>query len=399
MVRSNSSNWRSIGVNASLIVLFILFGQVSYVKAQSDHNYVVFEEDFEDKELENWEFWSPESSTGSSYAIFYDNGNNVLRIKGDAIGIIGNQDWENYTVETRVKFVEGIEEAHINFRMNQPSPRYFIRVPEEKLVLTKEYKGEFIDLTSVDFSREDNIWYTLRFTCEGNQFWVYLDNDLQFTFTDEDEPLTVGRIGLESSPSSVIFYDDVRIYASHEYYVHKLIEEANNAINDAIQVNADTSDAEETLEDARKKEREGDYKGAENLANKAINQAIQAKIEKLSQSEPTSEEGSESRWSIEMIAAVISICAACFGVIGWGIRTKNTRRRGQVLFTKLLNEIDDVYTNFKMNANRCETELLKIKGEVLAGFKEGILEEESLHDLEGRIDAYLKEVRKEIKTG
>jgi hypothetical protein len=99
-----------------------------------------------------------------------------------------------------------------------------------------------------------------------------------------------------------------------------------------------------------------------------------------------------------MIAAVISIGAACFGVIGWGIRTKNTRRRGQVLFTKLLNEIDDVYTNFKMNANRCETELLKIKGEVLAGFKEGILEEESLHDLEGRIDAYLKEVRKEIKT-
>ncbi len=50
-----------------------------------------------------------------------------------------------------------------------------------------------------------------------------------------------------------------------------------------------------------------------------------------------------------------------------------------------------------MNANRCESELLNLKREVLAGFKEGILEEDNLHNLEGRIEVYLKEVRKEIE--
>jgi hypothetical protein len=102
-------------------------------------------------------------------------------------------------------------------------------------------------------------------------------------------------------------------------------------------------------------------------------------------------------WSIEAIATLITIIGAGLGAIGWTARTWSTRRKEKVLFKKLMNDVDDIYSRFKMNAHRCETELHRLKGECFEEFKEGTIDEEKLDVLNKKIDEYMKEVRAEIE--
>ncbi len=177
-----------------------------------------------------------------------------------------------------------------------------------------------------------------------------------------------------------------------------MVEDAQDAINDARLVEADTREAEKLLEKGRVKIAEGGLSGAEALIKEAILKAAAAQTE-----EPASPQGVglESLagiiWSVELIAGVISIGAAGLGVVGWMTRTRRTRRKSRILFKKMLEEVDDVYSHFKMNARRCEAELLRIKGDVFAGFKDGLIEEEGFHTLDTRIDEYIKDVRREIE--
>ncbi|MFQ6053670.1 MAG: hypothetical protein ACE5OO_05530, partial [Candidatus Bathyarchaeia archaeon] len=102
-------------------------------------------------------------------------------------------------------------------------------------------------------------------------------------------------------------------------------------------------------------------------------------------------------WSIELVTGVITIGAAGVGVAGWMARTRSTRRRKKVLFKKLMDGIDDVYSRFKMNTRRCEAELHRLKDEALDEFKEGMIDEDNYETLIKRIDEYMREVREEIE--
>ena len=101
--------------------------------------------------------------------------------------------------------------------------------------------------------------------------------------------------------------------------------------------------------------------------------------------------------SIDQLATILSIGGAIVGVVGWFIRHERMEKRRKVLFTKLMDEVESIYSRFKMNAVQCEAELYKLKNEVLDEFKEGTIDEDKHDILEQRIDEYLKEVRKEIE--
>jgi len=72
-------------------------------------------------------------------------------------------------------------------------------------------------------------------------------------------------------------------------------------------------------------------------------------------------------------------------------------KRRKVLFKKLMDEVDAIYSRFKMNAVQCEAELYKLKNEVLDEYKEGTIGEDKHNILEQRIEKYLKEVREQIE--
>jgi hypothetical protein len=102
-------------------------------------------------------------------------------------------------------------------------------------------------------------------------------------------------------------------------------------------------------------------------------------------------------WSIELITGLISIGAAGVGVFGWIAKTRSIRRRKKILFKRSMEEIDDVYSRFKMNARRCETELYRLKDEVLDEFKVGMIDEENYNILIQRIEDCMKEIREQIE--
>jgi ribosome recycling factor len=97
-----------------------------------------------------------------------------------------------------------------------------------------------------------------------------------------------------------------------------------------------------------------------------------------------------------MITTFITIGGTAVGVIGWFVRHERMERRRKVLFKKLMDEVDAVYSRFKMNAVQCEAELYNLKDEVLDEFKEGTINEDKHRVLEQRIEKYMKEVKEQI---
>jgi hypothetical protein len=50
-----------------------------------------------------------------------------------------------------------------------------------------------------------------------------------------------------------------------------------------------------------------------------------------------------------------------------------------------------------MNSVKCESELIRLRSEILQEFKDGILDEENYKILDKRIEFYLKEIREDIR--
>lgn len=101
-------------------------------------------------------------------------------------------------------------------------------------------------------------------------------------------------------------------------------------------------------------------------------------------------------WSMELITGLITMGAAGIALVSWMTRTQRDRKKKKILFERLLEEVDSVHSDFKLNAHRCETELHKLNNDVLSEFKQGTLDEEHYNTLNLRIEDYMKEVRKRI---
>jgi len=399
MVRPRDETKRALPSLLIALTLALACTGVGASSSDLEHAYPIFEDDFEGGSLDNWEMWTPQDAAGdASWAVLYENGNNYMSLRGPVIARTGGHRWVNYTLEVRVRFGEGTEEGHINVRMGDPAPRYFVRLPQEAVILAKEYMGEFTDLAEAEFERDVGVWHEVRVVCEGPILSVYIDGEQLIDFEDMKDPLISGGIGLEGGPDTEILFDDVKVYVEHWVLVEKLLKDAEDAINGARLIGADTRGAEGTLEEARVKLEEGDMVGAEALAREAATEAAAAREAKESETEnPPPESGQGLTWSVELVAGIVSIGGAGLGLAGWLARTRSAKRRGRILFRKLLEEVDDAYGSFKMNSRRCEGELLRLKAEVLAGFKEGVIEEGDFHTLDARIDTYIREVRSEIE--
>ena len=177
-----------------LIILICSVPGVHVFSAEEGHDYVIFQDDFESGTADTWEFWTPpDASSEASWAIYYEDGNNVLGLKDAVIAKAGDPDWSDFTLEVRVKVVEGREEAHINIRMGDPAPRYFARLPQQGLIFSREYHAEFTDLAEADMERSDDTWYLIKVACIGSEFRVYVDDELKMEYSDEEDPISSGK--------------------------------------------------------------------------------------------------------------------------------------------------------------------------------------------------------------
>jgi len=90
------------------------------------------------------------------------------------------------------------------------------------------------------------------------------------------------------------------------------------------------------------------------------------------------------------VGGVLATAAAA--IIGWHYTRKKKTKLGQYL-----NQIDGTYSNFKMNAQQCEAELLTIKRLITEDLKKGTIDESTFGILDKRMDDYLGEIRQELK--
>ncbi len=98
-----------------------------------------------------------------------------------------------------------------------------------------------------------------------------------------------------------------------------------------------------------------------------------------------------------MTAMLITIVGGAAGLVGWVVNAQRQRKRRKVMFKDFLEEIDDVYTRFKMNSRQCEGELLRIKEQIMGEFRVDTIDSEMYGVLDKRIDDYLREIREEIR--
>lgn len=90
---------------------------------------------------------------------------------------------------------------------------------------------------------------------------------------------------------------------------------------------------------------------------------------------------------VGLIGVFILVGGSAFGVF--------RRKKKQHRFSDLLTKLDDIYTSFKMNPQRCETELKKIKSTINEDLKKGVIDENNYTILKDRVDEILGEIKSE----
>jgi hypothetical protein len=96
------------------------------------------------------------------------------------------------------------------------------------------------------------------------------------------------------------------------------------------------------------------------------------------------------------VVYTISILGTLVGVGGWVFRKRSERRRREFLFSKLMSDIDKIYSEFKMNSRKCEAELLDVREKVFEEFSKGVIDDDICQILLGRIEHYLEDIRQDI---
>jgi len=98
---------------------------------------------------------------------------------------------------------------------------------------------------------------------------------------------------------------------------------------------------------------------------------------------------------LQVIVGFIGVVLTVAFVVPAWVRTR--RRRGIV--KAFLNEIDEVYSRFKADPQKCEDELYRLRNTILEGLTDDRISEESYNILDKRIDKYMEELQKQKGRG
>ena len=196
------------GVSGKDLGFTSLFYEEDLRRARStpEPTLVSFPEDFEDGNANGWRL-------GPGWEVKLENGNHVLSGSSDRWSWARPQvsGWFNYTLESRVKLING--KFQLNFRRGEVPfrSRYILGMDENGFYLSREVNGEYPNLTGGPPFLELNEWHRLKIILNGTNIKVYLDDKLKLDYTDNDLPFIFGGFSFEVAPNSYAFFDDIDV--------------------------------------------------------------------------------------------------------------------------------------------------------------------------------------------
>lgn len=107
----------------------------------------------------------------------------------------------------------------------------------------------------------------------------------------------------------------------------------------------------------------------------------------INQTVPIQKEG--TNW--EMIGVIIAVLAIAISLIGWLL----TRKKSSTT-SKYIDEINNTYSEYKGNSDKCEMKLVEMKAKIEEELAAGKITEQSFDILDRRIEGYLGNIRKGI---
>jgi len=378
----------------TLTVLLIIACTTAHASTPGEeHNYAIFQDDFEEWDETAWELnIGPTASYGATWKILDDNGNKVLSVKG-TVGVgAGAPYWKDYTVIVRIKPMDAPEGVRVVIRTGESGAGYSVEFSPTDTVFTKSlgWETEPIYITKFLSAFSSGTWHTVKIVCVKNAFWVYVDNELKFEYRDETEPILSGRIGFGCGPNTNAYYDDVRVAVTHTDYVEHLITGAQMIIDQAKVLGADIDEPERQLNEARAKFNEGELGAAEALAVLAAQKAkgnMELATSGAQEPQETQQQPTQTSppLSIERVATILTIGGAVTGGAGWALKARGDRRKRAILFSELMQATDDAYTRHRSDPHQCETELQRIKDQAINEYKKNLITEKDYHTLNEKI--------------
>jgi len=175
--------------------------EAQIAKTEAIYKVVLLFDDFEDGDTEGW-------NLEGDWSVIQEDGNYILKGVGACSAEAGLQEWTDYTLQARIKFIKS---SSVNFRLTAESGMYFLNIlPEGPMLYKKILDEAFLARSSV--SLEENQWIDLTVKVKGAVIEIYINDRLLFQYTDilsASGPLLSGAFGFESPENSVLYVDDV----------------------------------------------------------------------------------------------------------------------------------------------------------------------------------------------
>ncbi|MBI4282613.1 MAG: hypothetical protein HY672_03915 [Chloroflexi bacterium] len=364
-------------VSLCLVTAAILTLALAVVATAQEVEYLtLFADDFESGQAQDW---TPRGVLTGEWSVQEKDSNHFLDVKGHTslnFSTGPGSTWTDYVFRVRLVLLEG--EAGINFRL-QTSPtgsgpiasyllqlsRYDLRLNKVTYISGSPRPYELLASSPVDL--RPGPWYTVSVDASGNQLAISVDGVPELKYVDVKDPLLNGSVNLTAYSGGHALFDDVwvgRVRAPGP--TPATMQQPQTPV----------------------------LPGAATAAP-----AWTPPPSVLTQPTPTPQPPAGSRLGVRLpwdtLAAIVGVVTGVGGAVVWLIHGRAASSQKRHL-KRLLDEIDTVYTRFKMNTRRCEAELYRLKDVVVEGLKEGKVTEESYGILDKRVDSYLKEVQEKI---
>jgi len=171
----------------------------------SSYQNILQSDDFDDGSA----IWSP----GPEWAVEFigDGTNGVLTNTMESVFTEFGSNWADYSFNFKVKLEQGPVNAYVRIHS---TGAYGISFAGNGLVLWKEWEKAETKLAVKEYPFAVNKFYDIKIEAIGNNLNVYVDNNLELSYTDEDNPILVGKVALEVINKA--YFDDMQVLGPWE---------------------------------------------------------------------------------------------------------------------------------------------------------------------------------------